>query len=162
VREYDIVGHLHTKKSFDIQDREAIDAWYSFLLENLLGGKVGGHMADTVIAYMADHPTVGLVFPDDPNVIGWSGNRACAGPLAKRLGLSELPNDFSFPVGTMFWARTAVLKPFVALGLTWDDYPLEPLPYDGTTLHAIERLFGLVPAAQGLRCAVTHVPGVTR
>lgn len=162
VRDYDVVGHLHTKKSFDIKDRQSADAWYAFELENLLGGKVGGHMADAVIAYMADHPAVGIVFPDDPHVVGWSGNRACAEPLAKRLGLSSLPNEFNFPVGTMFWARTAVLKPFVALGLVWDDYPPEPLPYDGTTLHAIERLFGLIPATQGLRCAVTHVPGVTR
>ncbi|EYC50347.1 group 1 glycosyl transferase [Hylemonella gracilis str. Niagara R] len=162
VRDYDIVGHLHTKKSFDIKDRQTVDAWYAFELENLLGGKVGGRMADTVIAYMADHTAVGIVFPDDPYVVGWSSNRACAEPLAKRVGLSSLPNEFNFPVGTMFWARTAVLKPFVALGLTWDDYPLEPLPYDGTMLHALERLFGLVPAAQGLCCAVTHVPGVTR
>ena len=62
----------------------------------------------------------------------------------------------------MFWMRAAVFKRFVALGLTWDDYPPEPLPIDGTMVHAIERLFGIVPATMGMTCAVTNVRGLTR
>lgn len=160
--EYDLIGHLHTKKSLDINDSRTASAWYSFLLENLLGGQIGGAMADQILARMSDDPSIGIVFPDDPNVVGWSKNLAFAEPLAKRLGVTVLPTDFNFPVGTMFWTRASVLASFVSLGLSWDAYPDEPLPYDGTMLHAIERLFGLVPAAQGLQCAVTHVPGVTR
>ncbi len=51
---------------------------------------------------------------------------------------------------------------FVELDLAWRDYAPEPLPIDGTMIHAIERLFGVVPAAMGMTCAVTNVRGLTR
>ncbi|MBS0193643.1 MAG: hypothetical protein JSR34_05295 [Proteobacteria bacterium] len=62
----------------------------------------------------------------------------------------------------MFWARTDALRPLFDLALDWSDYPSEPLPYDGSLLHALERLLPFVAAARGLRCALTNVPGVTR
>jgi lipopolysaccharide biosynthesis protein len=79
------------------------------------------------------------------------------------MGLENLPDgDFSFPVGTMFWARPRALKPMFELGLDWTDFPEEPLPYDGSILHAIERLLPLVAEAQGFSPAVTFVPSLTR
>ena len=73
--------------------------------------------------------------------------------------LGDLPEQFNFPVGSMFWARSSVLSKFVELDLAWGDYPPEPIPIDGTMVHAIERLFGVVPATMGMSCAVTNVPG---
>ena len=78
------------------------------------------------------------------------------------MGHSNLPRAINFPLGTMFWMRSAALKSFVDLGLGWTDYPAEPLPDDGTILHALERLFGVVPALEGWECAVTNIHGVTR
>ena len=46
--------------------------------------------------------------------------------------------------------------------LGWDDYPKEPVPYDGTVLHALERLLPFVASQVGYRFAATHVPGMTR
>ena len=69
---------------------------------------------------------------------------------------------FNFPVGNMFWARTTALKPLFDLGLAWDDYPSEPVPYDGSLLHALERILPFVTENTGFRNAVTHVPGFTR
>lgn len=40
--------------------------------------------------------------------------------------------------------RPQGLTDILKSGLTWSDYPLEPLPYDGTILHAIERLLPTV------------------
>jgi lipopolysaccharide biosynthesis protein len=48
------------------------------------------------------------------------------------------------------------------LKLGWDDYPEEPLPSDGTVLHALERLLPFVARHGGFRFATTNVPGVTR
>jgi lipopolysaccharide biosynthesis protein len=88
--------------------------------------------------------------------------RKIAEGLAARKGIKEpLPPFFDFPVGTMFWARTAALKPLFNLKLGWSDYPEEPLPNDGTILHALERLLPFVAQHAGYRLAVTHVPGVT-
>lgn len=157
---YDFVGHLHTKKTADIKDSSIGATWYHFLLENLLGGESGA-MMDRILGFMSNKPEVGLVFPDDPNVIGWTANQSFASDLAERLGIKKLPEHFFFPVGTMFWARVDALKRFWALGLAWDEYPDEPLPYDGSILHALERLFPL-GLEEGYECALTNVAGLTR
>jgi glycosyltransferase involved in cell wall biosynthesis/SAM-dependent methyltransferase len=158
---YDYVGHIHTKKSLDIKDPTVGKAWFDFLLMNLLGDD-SRPMADTILAAISNDPTLGMVFPDDPNVVGWNANKDIAEQLAARIGLEKLPRAFDFPVGTMFWARTVALAPLINLNLQWNDYPVEPLPYDGTLLHAIERLLPLTLSMGNLRAATTNVPGVTR
>jgi lipopolysaccharide biosynthesis protein len=50
----------------------------------------------------------------------------------------------------------------MALDLSWDDYPEEPLPEDGTMLHAIERLLPFIAEHEGYQIALTRVPGVNR
>ena len=157
---YDFVGHLHTKKSVH-SEREIGENWRTFLLENLLGSS-SNRMMDRILGFMSNTPTVGMVFPDDPNIVGWTKNKPSADTLAERLGMTELPENFSFPIGTMFWARVDALRRFWTLGLKWEDYPEEPLPLDGTILHALERLFPLGLAAGLNQCVVTHVAGVTR
>jgi lipopolysaccharide biosynthesis protein len=71
---------------------------------------------------------------------------------------TTLPVSIECPVGTMFWARPEALAPLLRLGLTWDDYPLEPLPVDGTMLHALERLLVLVAEHAGYQYATTYLP----
>ena len=158
---YDFIGHIHTKMSADIKDHYVGKVWYKFLLENLLGGDAGS-MADIIIDKMNSDKTIGIVFPDDPYVVGMSAKLPFADMFAERLGLEKFPEHFIFPVGTMFWARPSALAPLINLKLEWDDYPKEPLPYDGTLLHAIERLFALSLNTVNLRSVVTNVVGVTR
>ena len=159
---YDVIGHLHTKKSVHVPDRPVAEAWNAFLLENLIGGERGGAMLDAILSAMEVDSGIGLVFPDDPHVISWTKNRKLAEDLATRMKLGDLPEQFNFPVGSMFWARSPVLSRFIELDLAWGDYPPEPVPIDGTMVHAIEQLFGVVPATLGMSCAVTNVPGLTR
>lgn len=160
VKNYDVVGHLHTKKTADVQDETMSKNWRLFLLENLLGGK--NNMADTILERMAADRSIGMVFPDDPYIVGWGSNKPYAETLSQRLGLSALPESFLFPIGMMFWARTESLLPIFNLGLGWQDYPTEPLPYDGSMLHALERIFPFVAAKQGFRSVLTNVAGITR
>lgn len=159
---YDFVGHLHTKKSAGVEDAALGRSWQRFLLANLLGGESSGAMADSILAEMNKDPSLGMVFPDDPNPVGWDSNRAVAEQLAERMGLRNLPEQFNFPVGAMFWARTSALAPLLNLKLDWGDYPEEPLPYDGTILHALERLLSLSLPLENLRWAATNVPGLSR
>jgi glycosyltransferase involved in cell wall biosynthesis len=160
VTRYDIIGHVHTKKTAEMTDTTIGAEWYRFLLENLIGGRA--RMADETLARMAADPLVGMVFPDDPHVVGWTQNRGGAEALSLRLKLGRVPESLVFPVGSMFWARAPALRALFGLGLRWEDYPQEPVPYDGTILHAIERLLPLVATASGGSILLTHVPGVTR
>jgi len=157
--EYEFVGHVHGKKSVNVGADFARE-WAEFLYENLLGGKFS--TMEEILGKMEADPTIGIVFPDDPNVIGWGGNWEFARELGGRLGIFPSPGAINFPVGTMFWARTRALDPFWKLDLQWGDYPSEPLPYDGSMLHAMERLLPPVCESQGLRTAVTHAKGVAR
>jgi hypothetical protein len=154
-------GHLHTKRS-ELVDGGVARRWRSFLLTNLLGD-AQRPMLDAILAAFAADPQLGLVFPEDPNAVGWSANRPAAEALAPRLGLPlPLPQALRFPVGTMFWARRGALHTLYGLGLQWHDLPPEPVGYDGSLLHAVERLLPLVAQQAGTRLATTHVPGVTR
>lgn len=167
---YDIIGHVHAKKSAGRtadagsptpEFLESIARWRRFLYANLLGGERA--MADAIIRRFSIDDTVGLAFPDDPYLLGWGKNLPYALDLAQRLGIAEsLPKTtFNFPVGSMFWARTAALRPLLELGLTWGDYPREPVPYDGSLLHAIERILPFVAESAGFRSLVTYT-GITR
>ena len=94
--------------------------WRRFLYANLLADKEV--IADTIIQRFAAEDSIGLVFPDDPNIIGWGRTALCPHPCKSRTSklLQSLPETtFNFPVGNMFWARTAALKPLLQLGLTW-------------------------------------------
>jgi hypothetical protein len=160
--EFDIVGHLHTKKTADLADAAVGDQWRRFLLDNLLAGTPG--MMDVILGRMGQDESIGLVFPDDPYLVDWTSNLTHAQALCPRLGLDaeQLPGQFAFPVGTMFWSRVAAIRPLLELNLDWSDYPAEPLAYDGSMLHALERLLPFVVEQQGYRCALTNVDGVSR
>jgi glycosyltransferase involved in cell wall biosynthesis len=153
---YDLWGHLHGKKCA-LTDSAMGDAWRKFLWDNLIGGK--NPMLDIAVAAFASDPKLGLVFAEDPHLVGWDGNRKKAEALAERMGLSrELPEFFDFPLGTMFWFRPHALRRLLALGLKWEDYPKEPLPYDGSLLHALERIVPFVTASESYGLATLRAP----
>jgi glycosyltransferase involved in cell wall biosynthesis len=159
--DYDIVGHFHTKKSVDLKDANMGKRWFAFLADNLLGNENCG-MLDAVVEGFDRDRSIGMVFPDDPYISGMETNSKFAEPLRSRLGIAAIPEYFLYPIGTMFWARPAALQPIAALALQWEDYPSEPLPYDGSMLHALERMIALAVATDTWKIATTNVKGVTR
>ncbi|MCE9587141.1 MAG: rhamnan synthesis F family protein [Verrucomicrobia bacterium] len=158
---YEIVGHFHTKGSKHAPP-DFVKRWNAFLSGNLIG--LCGQMMDTILDRMAADSGIGIVYPDDPMIWGWFENYTIGKTLLEKLGLA-IPNEntfFNYPAGSMFWARTAALKPLFDLGLRWEDYPEEPISQDGSILHAIERLFGIIPEQIGYRTLLTHVSGLIR
>lgn len=161
VDHYDVIGHMHSKRSIGSAGADSGSSWMSFLLANLLGND--DSMMDRILKAMEDDPKLGLIFPDDPYIVGWGENYQHAQQLAADMDLALPPEGaFNFPVGTMFWARSKALLPLFDLGLAWSDYPNEPLAYDGTVLHAIERLLPFVVESQGFSVATTYIADVTR
>lgn len=157
---YDLVGHVHFKKSAHITPQFG-EVWRHFLWRNLLGPD--HPMLDQIARSFEDDASLGLVFPDDPYMPGWSSDKALGILLAAKMKLgTELPDAFEFPVGTMFWCRPDALRAIFKLGPSWEDYPAEPLPIDGTMLHALERLLPFAVTDAGYRTATTHIPGLTR
>jgi glycosyltransferase involved in cell wall biosynthesis/regulator of replication initiation timing len=158
--DYDLIGHVHGKRSLLIADRALGETWREFLWQHLLGGL--HPMMDVIVDRFDADDELGLVFAADPHLSDWDANLELATALAKRMGIEgPLPPFFDFPNGTMFWARPEALRPVFGLGLRWEDYPEEPVPLDGTMLHALERLLPLAGERAGFRFATTHVPTVT-
>lgn len=144
ISSFEIIGHVHTKKSVGL-DGQFVRRWKDSMLSALLGSseKSGAiNMLDRNLTYMEKHRDVGLLFPDHRHVCGWNLNKLAVSNLIKRIGV-DIPNltslnQFNFPVGSMFFARYDAIKSLFVL--TNDDFPSEPLAYDGTILHAIERI----------------------
>lgn len=157
--DYDVVGHFHGKRSPHVE--EAIGgAWREFLWQHLMGD--AHPMMDAVLQAFALDPTLGLVFAEDPHLNDWDLNRQHADLLAVRMELGPLPAHLDFPQGTMFWARPAALRPVLELGLSPADFPNEPLPIDGTLLHALERILPFAAAKTGYIYATTYVESQRR
>ncbi len=165
LRGYDVFGHIHGKRSLALTSvglsLDLGTRWHAFLMQHLIGDAFP--MVDLILDRFAASGRLGLVFPEDPNLTGWSLDREVARALARRMDPTmEIPHSIDFPIGSMFWARPAALKPLFDLGLGWDDYPEEPVPIDGTMLHALERLLPVIATHAGFDLMTTHVPGVTR
>jgi len=166
INQYDIIGHIHTKKSEHITDRASVSRLVRFLMVNLLGDGKKLATADTIIEKMVaskqDNKPIGFVFPDEKMAVGWVKNRKIADRIAWRLGIGSVPDFINFSLGTMFWISKEVLKPFVDLHLEWEDYPPEPLTRDGTILHAMERLFAVVAEDRGFSIASSYFDAFKR
>ena len=161
-KKYDYIGHLHTKKSTHVIESLG-EEWRKFLIFNLVGdGKT--RMMDKILSKMIDNPKIGLVFPSDPNIVGWDKNFSYALEIAEYLDLNISEEDafFDFPVGTMFWARTEALESLFNSDLDEKFFPMEPVLIDGTYLHAFERLLPIIVRKKGFDVAQSYVPGTTR
>lgn len=160
--DFEIVGHLHTKKSESHSEMKGVRGWFEYCIGNMLGTSECPGMLDRVLEEFANNPNLGMVYPDDPHVMGWTENYASATGLIEESQLPTKESVFDFPIGSYFYARPKALSPLLKLGLKDEDYPPEPVPYDGTTLHALERLLGIVPRQIGYSTAVTFVSSLYR
>lgn len=147
---HELVLLLHTKRSVHTEE---LAGWRQATLDSLLGSEAA---VRGVYEAFARLPRLGLVAPRTypvvrPHMI-WAENYACCRDLADRLGIVLSPDSpLDFPAGAMFWARSAALKPLLALDLSYDDFPEEAGQKDGTLAHAIERLFFHACEVAGLR-----------
>ena len=137
-RDYEFVLHIHTKKS----PHGNFGKWRPFLLNCLLGSP---QIVAGIFEMFSQCPRLGIVAPRNFKSIRhwmtWGVNFDKCAKLAKRMGITlrrDSPIDFAS--GSMFWARSAALKPLLELNLTFDDFDEEQGQLDGELNHAIERL----------------------
>jgi glycosyltransferase involved in cell wall biosynthesis len=156
---YAVVGHFHGKKTKDIVEQDG-KRWLDLLLGTLLGES---RDVSEILAGFAYDDSLGLVFAESRIVWGWTQNRAQAAALASRLNpRPEVPDFPLFPIGNMFWVRTKVLEPLWNARFSREDFPPEPVPHDGTVLHAIERMMPAICESVGLRWKTVLKEGVSR
>ena len=131
---YKVIGHFHTKKSFDNVDGIG-NRWRKFLTETLLGDK---NISKSILS-LFNNTKLGLVFPDDSHVVNIGENKEYIDNLCKMMHIPNIKETAVFPLGNMFWARVDAIKDLFELNpeIILQE---EPLPYDGSYMHAIERI----------------------
>jgi lipopolysaccharide biosynthesis protein len=84
---YDLVGHVHGKKTPQLEDNRG-DRWRRNLLDHTIGGAHA--MADPIFSTLAADAKVGLVFAESRYTLNWDYNIASAAPLARAMNMPEM------------------------------------------------------------------------
>ena len=142
---YDYLCYIHDKKSPHLD---------SLVGENFFHHNIRCLMESTtyiqnIIHYFRNNPFCGMLVPPVISSASFSVfgneigvNKEYMGVLYQRCQL-KIPFDNVpvAPFGSMFWCRGKALKSLFGYRWTYEDFPEEPMPIDGTISHAIERMF---------------------
>jgi len=150
---YEVIGHFHSKKSRDINDGLG-DNWRKFLMETLIGDV---DSAKSVLSLFNDKK-IGLVFADDNHVVDIGQNREYLDKLCNRIKMPYINETEVFPVGNMFWVRVNAIKELFSLDQD-EILEEEPLPYDGSYMHALERITPSLVESNGYTFTTVHKQG---
>jgi rhamnosyltransferase len=156
---HDVVCFYKEKKSVQDKEPSSIRSWSNKIANNLMASSEYVH---NVISCFEDNPYIGMLSPSPPiggRMVEFSGqldwsekNAENVIKLAKEIGLKTkitIENPPLCPLGGSFWFRSVALKKLFDYGLTYDDFPEEPIETDFTILHAIERIYPFVAQDAG-------------
>ncbi len=157
-KKYDLVCHLHTKKSSHFGWG---NEWTDYLIENLISEE----SLDNIVQLFEDDNNLGIVFPpiyegilkfwveNSFSHLGLDDLLDLCDHLLKKMHIEKKldKNSVFFSVGNMFWYRPTSLKPIFNLNLEYEDFPKEPIGVDGTIAHALERLHSIVAESEGFK-----------
>lgn len=150
--DYDIVCFAHDKKTTQIKPYAVGDGFAYKCLENVLGS---AEYVENIISTFEVNRKMGLLTPPPPNHSSffqtfhstWANNYNNTYNLIQELNL-DVPIHWSkepiAPCGTMFWFRPKAMKILFDKDWKYEDFPTEPNDFDGTLLHAIERIYPYV------------------
>ena len=137
---YDVFLHIHSKKSLHAGFEQKL--WLRHLIHNLIGNKA---VVKRILKEFIFTEKVGLIYPT--TVVGmpswvhsWGKSFSEAQKVSRKIGLVAPEKEFHiYPVGGMFWARTAALSQMLDHSWEYGDFPVEVGQIDGTIHHALER-----------------------
>jgi FMN phosphatase YigB (HAD superfamily) len=146
---YDLMCHLHSKKSL-YSGREQTQ-WFDYLNQYLFKDR---HVVACLLRLFQNQPQLGMYYPTSFWMMpAWVNHWTCNKPFAQGFehdwGIECKENFINYPVGGMFWARPAAIKQLLESDFDYEDFPAEPLPNDGSWLHALERSVGLLAEKNG-------------
>ena len=82
--------------------------------------------------------------------LNWGYDYDIARALLRKAGVALSKNlPLEFPSGSMFWGRSAAIRPLLDLNLGFEDFPVEAGQIDGTLAHAIERTILMFAESSG-------------
>lgn len=148
---YALVLKIHTKAS--IQYVAGLgQQWRRIMYSSLMGSS---ERVLRICNFFEKNPQLGILAPVHPPFINNTRqglNHADMKKLLATKGIS-LPAKaaIDFPAGSMFWARTKALQPWLDANFSFESFEDSAhSPKDGTLAHALERLFFFGCGMQGM------------
>lgn len=138
---YKYICKVHTKKT---GESDLGHVWRKLLYFDLLGSN---DTVNAIINLLENDGEIGVI--TGKNTILDSlryayGNSKKIDSLAEKAGFTY-DEFYTFPAGTMFWARPEIVVPVVELFTSGQlDFEEETGQKDGALAHAIERFFGVI------------------
>ncbi|MBU3127142.1 rhamnan synthesis F family protein [Clostridium tagluense] len=151
---YDYFLHVHTKKS--LYTGKEMYGWRQYSLDSLLGSE---DIVKSIFSLFESDKKVGIFCPevhDDVPALGltWLANAKQGREILESLGVPFEDGVFTYPVGSLFWAKMDAVKPLFEYNFKYDDFPEEVGQTDGTTAHALERVIAFVSKKRGYQMAI--------
>jgi lipopolysaccharide biosynthesis protein len=154
---YDCFAHIHTKKSSATNDIG--NSWRQYLVQGLLDSS-----QDRTLKILGLLEEYGLVYPQkfpliDVQNCHWGENLKNTSALCESMQIpTPSPGYIEFPSGSMFWAKTAALKPLLEHPFALNDFETETGQTDHTIMHAIERSLAHISLSKGYPIALLRYP----
>lgn len=151
VQNYDVALVLHGKRSINLPEGDG-SRWRRTLIDPLVGSAT---IARLNIELMVEDPAIGMIASASCCSTFAGNNAVLVNLLANRLGLTPSDDHPPYVAGAMFMVRPALLS---ELQRALHNLPF--LPYenaaahgtiDGQLEHAVERMYGALLAARGMR-----------
>lgn len=155
---YDLVLKLHSKKSQNAASYMAVirqlfgddivdgDDWRQKLIAPLAGSPA---QVQRVLQHFAAQPQIGMIGAAPFLCTAPDADTNAYAALCERLRIATEPLFFG---GTMFWLRGAVLQRFIDADFSLHDFdPAQQGAVENTLEHQLERVFGALVQAEGLK-----------
>lgn len=157
MKDYRYVCFVHDKKTVQTPPYANGQGFAYKCMECTLGSET---FVENILETFERNPRMGMLMPPSPNhgnfymILGqeWCSNYDNTRALGYKLGLKVNIDGMKEPItplGTMFWFRPEALKTLLDYPWTYEDFPKEPNGFDGTLLHAVERIYGFVVQHEG-------------
>ena len=155
-KNYDYFCFIHDKKSSQAGFATVGASFRDLLWENMLYNR---NYIEHIIDTFERNPWLGMLVPPNVSHGTYFGTSAdywtiCykkATDIAKRLSLNANMDREKPPIaiGSVFWCKSDAIEPLMNEQWSYEDFPEEPLPDDGSFSHALERIFPYVAQSQG-------------
>ena len=151
IENYEFFLKLHTKLSPWIKDSDSNpmrmssgNSWRDHFISSLVGDTKS---VCEIIQQFEDSPKVALITAkncllDVSEVYG--SNKVSVIKLMKRSKMYGLGAKFTFPAGSMYWAKANLVRKICEIPVTFAEFEDEKSQDDGTMAHAIERFIGVI------------------
>lgn len=152
---FEIALHIHTKSSGHSRENIGV-AWRKILWTSLISDT---SVARRFVQLMIVDKEVAVAYPDVSSLIRpinfcWGQNLSAAETILSKINFASSnlnQKPFAFPAGGMMYFRPALFAELFDYPWSEEDFPSENGQIDGTTQHALERLFGYLATQKNLK-----------